>query len=301
MVAASILLLILPLSSWGSLDILKSLDSFEVIDDPLGPFHRRRLDSSSFVYEFEAYGKHYSTPLHLHDSLFGHEYKHIVSGKTTDDSSQGCLYSHSSENVTAFFSFCDQAVFGKVTMSTGDEVLIQPVIQGGTIKHIVYRNRDLGEAVKDSTCGLNPTNINDYTPLHDISKEIRNLRSSIYETNTRFESKRNLFESSTRYIELVLVNDYQRYSQLGYLTHANTAYIVGLVEQTYNNLPGPHKVKLTLVGMYTFSQGNATSNYQGWTNSMLDSSVDARQLLPDFGDWAEENKVSICFLKKELY
>mmetsp|Transcript_31100 Transcript_31100/g.49789 ORF Transcript_31100/g.49789 Transcript_31100/m.49789 type:complete len:983 (-) Transcript_31100:2126-5074(-) len=90
--------------------------------------------------------------------------------------------------------------------------------------------------------------------------------------------------SSTKYVKMFLVNDYERYLEVGKNAHAQGAHIVQLTQAMYDVLnalsASKYRIQIQIVGMISFSHGNPWNlglDAEGETNH--------QRLLEKFGEW----------------
>jgi len=265
------------------------LREYEVLDlGEVPSMSARRLRSSGDALQFKvrALGEEHDLELEVMRNLFAPDFKHYFvdknGAKTVDRSLEtDCVFQTKQGSETnAIVSFCGGIVHARLLHPDGESLYVQP-LESDASKHVAYRGRDLLEEAS-GRCGLDETNEMRFTLTDEFQNNYRELM-----LQNAAAPRRKMDEVRT--VELVVVNDYERYVKLGSRVHASTAYIFSVVASTYNLFPSPYDLEMSLSAIYTMTEADP------WNTVSLNNgkSVDVENLLNEFISWVNSNAEDI--------
>lgn len=199
----------------------------------------------------------------------------------------------------SFVSTCGGDVRGKAWSKVlGDWLHFEPA-GGDADEHVVYRERDLQEAVaadfEGRSCGITRDNVAAFKFNGTVGTRL-GLGVGVGVTRPRENDGAGAGDSnrrrlaSERVVEVLVVNDAKRYADLGGKVHGHSAFISGLVNDAYRDFPGEQSISIRVAGMLTFTDGD------GWTNEAAGSNgaaVAVNKVLRDFQSWVSANRAKL--------
>ncbi|GBG25286.1 Zinc metalloproteinase-disintegrin-like [Hondaea fermentalgiana] len=289
--------------------LLDKIQEYEVVDDLLPSHeHRRLLSAETTDFSLSAFGEPHNFELEVHRNLFDANFKNVGVGRDGKpillNEEKDCVYRGANKTT---FSFCGGVVHGRFQRD-GDFVHVKPLPSG---RHVIFKRRHL-ETAEPGHCGITDANekkldvsgsniifhrdlahdhdhahsehVHDHVHVHEAAhagKSGRVLAEEELKTDAA-DTKRKL--ATNRNVDILVFNDKLRYDEYGYGIFANTAYIVSLVADLYEDLPGDNVININLVATFVFTEEDP------WTISMTNggASVDADTLLNLFSDYMGE-------------
>ncbi|XP_062518538.1 uncharacterized protein LOC134193719 [Corticium candelabrum] len=211
------------------------------------------LHSLTAVFHVHTFGKKFTLDLELNRGLFAQGYREVhfkANGERVVQTHVDHCYYHGFvrgvPNSHVVLSTC-HGLKGSFSygLNSDTHFYVEPLTEGSTEDghlHAIYRASDLMDANVTATCGIGNTSHSFST--HRIVQEVRKKISRI---------ERDV-HNETKYIELVIVSDFNLFTILGTVAAAGdrAKYIANFVDSLYK----PLKIHVALVAVETWNDGD---------------------------------------------
>lgn len=154
--------------------------------------------------------------------------------------------------------------------------------------HVIYQVKHL--ARREGACGVSSDAQHEHKqPDALVDHLLRSVNLNAQPTTPHL----NQLSASEKWVELLVVNDFARYGQLGQETELDSSAIVSLVDDLYSSAYFAPSLRIVLSGQVTFTDGDPYTTLGGDCEDCRPNEVSVVQLLSNFHGWRMSEKQAI--------